>query len=309
MYNPEIKERFLAETSENHNFTSGRDSLMGRIGRYEWEIQKDLSQMSKLEAIESVRNARITTYNSATSACTLIKNYAKWCRESRVFENVNPELFTIVADDIDASDHIGRTLFKNEADFIQALRLTRPFDDGYYDVVIMVFAWLGINMNKAMRIKINEVDFERKVISVDGNKEIPFSDELGEILLMYSKTKTGTRLSKNGLREVYRDDSFEWFIRKFCPKGSLGKELTKLQVTSLVHDMNQIYIDLGNEPRFTVGNVLSSGAMYRIWKLEQSGVDVFSIKNKVATVNAHGLSTKLYEILWMYRNYKRAFKL
>lgn len=299
----------MSETSVNHNFTSGRDALMDQIGRHEEFLRKDLAEMTRCEVAEALRNAKITTYNTATNACSLIKNYVKWCQDSRVFENLNLELLSITVDDIDASEHIGKMLFKNESDFIQALRVTRPFDDGYYDVIVMIFAWLGINMNRAMRVRVSEVDFERKVISVGEADEISFSDELGQILLMYSRTKTGTRLNKNGPREVYRDDSFGWFIRKFCPKSHLGKELTKLQVTSLVHDMNQIYIDLGNEPKFTVGNVLASGAMYRVWQLEQSGVDVFSLKNKSATINAHGLSTKLYEILWMYKNYKLAFSL
>ena len=308
MYNQEIKERFLIETSANHKFTSGREAIMEQLGVHEEFLKKDLSEMSVSEVVDAVKNTKIATYNTAASACTLIKNYVKWCEDASLFDNINTELLSIVVDDIDVSGYIGRLFFKNESDFIQALKSARPFDDGYYDVIVMIFAWLGIEQDLAMRIKITDVDFENKAVFLE-NKQVSFSDPLKEILELYSKTKIGTRLNKNGPREVYRDDSFDWFIRKFSPRSQLGKELTKSQVKSLIHDMNQIYVDLGNEPKFTVGNVLASGAMSRVLQLEQSGVDVFSPKNRAIVVSNHGLNAKPYEITWMYKNYKRAFSL
>ena len=68
-------------------------------------------------------------------------------------------------------------------------------------------------------------------------------------------------------------------------------------------------MEAGNSPRFTAGNVLASGALKRLYDLEQGGVDIFSIKNKDIVSETYRAKAKLYEILWLYKNYKKAFNL
>lgn len=310
MYNEDIKGRFLTEFTAGGKKEETFRSAMDAISLHESVLQIDLAEMELPDVVTAIGNVRIGTYGSAANVCSMVRAYVDWCVKNNVFSKVNTKLLELSVDEIDASKNIKRLLFKNESDFVRALRETRPFDDGYYDVVVMIFAWIGIELDRAMNVKIGDVNFEQQVVILDdGARSVRFSDELHDILLTYSKTKTGTRLGKNGQRVVYRDDSFDRFIRKFCPSAQLGKGLTKLQVISLVHDMNQIYVDLGREPKFTVGNVLTSGALYRVWCLEKSGVDIFSPKNKSLVKDSYGLNSKACEILWLYKNYKRAFSL
>ena len=310
MYNREIKEQFLEEFTANGRRETSCKATIDDVGVFEEVVQKDYAQMTMEEAFCALSYVRMSRHGSVVTVLSLLKNYVIWCEKNRVFSEINSELVNIKANDVDISKTLRRLLFKSEDEFIRELRSTRSFDDGYFDVVVMVFAWLGIGLDEIHSIKISDVNFEERTISVDnGHRVVSFSEKLGDILLQFSKTKSSTRMTRFGLRDVYRDDSYDMFVRKFCAKQQLGKGLTKSQIKSAIHDLNQVYIEQGNEPRFTTGNVIQSGALFRVFQLESSGVDVFSIKNKELVRSAYRVIDDLSEITWTYRNYKRAFNL
>lgn len=305
MYNQEIKERFLVENIGEKNEKSCR-AKFDDIGVYELEINKDFSEMSIEEAKRAMQEAHVATYGSAFALLSQLRNYVKWCKANTAFSCVNEDLISLEVGDISVSEDMKQTVFKDEQDLIKELISVRTFDDGYYDVIVMVFSWLGITQNKLLNVKINDVDFENMIIFCDG-EQIQFSESIKDILLRYSKTKRSTRMYKNGLREVFRDDSYDCFIRKFSAPKQLGKVLTKSQIQDSVYDLNASYMDLGHKSRFTISNVYTSGALHRVAQLERSGVDVFLMKNKNAVSGAFGDGSALHEILWLYKNYKAAF--
>ena len=309
MYNQEIKERFLREyTSTKNKAGTSVHFMFDSIGVYESEMQMDISTMSVKDAIKAISHVNIGTYRTATTVATDLKAYVKWCARHSVFSNVCTELLSIKVDNIDISGNLSKILFNDEDDLVSCLKSTRPFDDGYYDVVVAVFLWLGISQSQMMNIKIDDVDLDNCRIRVE-NVFIPMSRKLSEILSLYSKTKSGTRMNKNGPRVVYRDDSYDLFIRRFSPPSQLGKRLTKSQIEDAIYLLNKAYVELGNEPKLTSGNILSSGALCRVRELEDSGVDVLSVKNKDAIISAFRIPAKPHEITWLYKNYKKALKL
>lgn len=305
MYNHEIKERFLSENIGEKNEKSCI-AKFDDIGVYELEINKDFSEMSIEEAKRAMQEAHVSTYGSAFALLSQLRNYVKWCKENTVFSCVNDNLVSLEVGDINISEDMRQTVFKDEQDLIKELTSVRTLDDGYYDVIVMVFSWLGITQNKLLSVKINDVDFENMIVLCEGER-IQFSESILEILQRYSKTKRSTRMYKNGLREVFRDDSYDCFIRKFSSPKQLGKILTKSQIQDSVYDLNTQYMDLGHKSRFTISNVYTSGALYRVAQLEKSGVDVFLMKNKKVVSEAFGDGSALHEILWLYKNYKAAF--
>ena len=307
MFNEEVKERFLIEFAAGKNEKSCRAKFEA-IGEYEHSLGKDFAEMSTADAAKAMQFVRIGTYKSAFGLIAQIRSYVKWCFDNHVFSDVNTGLISLTVDDVDISENMKKMLFRTEDEFIKELRSARTFDDGYLDVIVMVFSWLGISQDQAMAIKIDDVDFKSMMVHLP-DRDIQFSEKLGEVLWIYSKTKHSTRLNGNGPRDVYRDDSYDLFVRKFSAPKQLGKKLTKSQLQAALHDLNEVYVDLGNEPRFTSGNVLTSGALSRVFELEQSGVDVFLMKNKNTVLDAFVVKSKLYEVLWLYNNYKRAFSL
>lgn len=309
MYNQEIKEKFI-------NFimsTGWSDSCISMfyvICESESAIDKDFAQMDVSEALEAMSHLSVSTYSSAYSRLSLARRYVEWCRDNRVFDNVNIQLLSIGINDIDSSSLINELTFRSEDDFIQSMRSVRPFDDGYYEVAALALAWIGLNQQQIMDLKTTDVDFENKTVFVKDIGTIHISDAICEVLYIYNKTKVASRDHKNGARNVYHDDSFGTFMRKFVPADKLGvRQLEKQQVQGAVHKMNKAYQSKGNGPKFTIPNVVMSGGLCRVWELEKSGVNVFQAKNKELVANAYRAKAKLHEVLWVYRNYKRAYNL
>lgn len=308
MYNQEIKERFLEDHSAyNANF-GGKCVVFEDISVLEREINKDFSQMSFDEALLAIKNVNIGTYKTAAAVQTLLKRYVCWCYEGKIFSDINRELLSIEVGDIDSSARIAELVFRTEEQLISEIKSIRPFDEGYPEAIIMLLAWIGVEQKDVLQISISDVDIPGRYVNLNG-KKIEFSDTIADALKIYDKTKVGSRSAGGDSRPVYRDDSFDRYVRKYCPRSKLGNALTQTQIKHMVNHMNSIYVDRGNPPRFTGSNVVVSGGLYRIYQLEQQGIDVFSKKNKEAVSAAFIVNAKLYEILWLYKNYKKAFNL
>lgn len=311
MYNQEIKERFL------HEFTSGGRNENGvlikldAISIYEEQINTDLAEMTIEDAIEAIRNIKIGTYYSASSAQNLVRGYVKWCFDNRVFSGVNPSLLTISIDDIDPTRYMKSIWFKDEEDFIYKMKTVRSFDDGHYEIIVAIFAWLGVDQKDILKICSDDIDFSNKTINIgQTNSVVEYSDLFAEIISLYVNTNVGYRQHNGEPHKVYKDDSYGSFVAKFTYPEKLGmNKLTESQISCAIRDMNRDYSNTGLTGSFTYSVMSVCGALHRIWMLEQSGVDVFSIKNKIVLKNTFRIKAKRNEILWMYGNYKRVFNL
>lgn len=310
MYNQEIKERFLTEYTSGGKSKDSAGAMLDSVGVYEELLNKDVAEMSREDVIEALRYANIGTYKTAAAAQSVLRNYVKWCRANAVFSHVNEGLLSIEVDDIDSSRYLGKLLFRSEDDLISELKTVRVFEDGYPEIIVLLLGWIGVEQKDVLSIKISDVSTSDKTVYLRVyNRTIHYSDKIADILSMFERTKEGSRSAGGDSRIVYRDDSYDRFVRKYCAKGQLGKEFTPTQVKHMVSKLNLAYVAQGNEPRFTGGNVVMSGALHRVWQLENSGVDVFSIKNKAVVAETFIVNAKLHEILWLYKNYKRAFSL
>lgn len=300
----------MEEYAASGKSLSSSSALVESISDYEASIGKDVAEMSFDEAKKAMSTANVGTYTSAATVALFVKKYVKWCNQNKVFDSVNLRLLDLTISDVDASVTLKRQLFISEEDLIKEMRRVRQFDDGYYEVIVLILAWLGVDRKDILTIKIDDVNFDsNEIMFRKDNRVIQMSKNIKDILYVFSRTKIGTRASNPRPREVYRDDSFDSFVRKFCPKEQLGLELTESQIIFATNRMNQAYVDLGNEPKFTHSNVAKSGALRRLYELEQSGVDVFSIRNKQIVKETFVIDDNLNRILWLYKNYKVAFNL
>ena len=185
MYNPEIKDRFLAEfAAKNRRMFQ---SKFEAISDYELRMGKDFAEMNKDDAIEAIRNIKIGTYDSAVSVQGFFRNYIKWCEKNNIFTNVNPELKGISAkEDIDSSRYLRKMWFVDESDLISKMRMVRPFNEGYYEVVVLLFAWLGVSQDKILSIMPGDLDLESRRIFLDnGDTVINFSENIAQFPLFF----------------------------------------------------------------------------------------------------------------------------
>lgn len=313
MYNQEIKERFLSEYDSKSSYVSTRSTLLDNIGEYEKFLCKDIAEMTKDEAVRAINSLEMCEYSTATTSITTLKAYAKWCKVNGYFKESNFGISEITIDDVDPTSIMSKILFRDENDFIYSMRKVRSFDEGYPEVVYLALAWLGVDQKYALIMKDSAVDLvNRKIYDEKGNVIVnQISDGVLFVLTEFVRCNVVQRENGTSVYDLIKDLSVDRFIKKFCVRSSekMGQPFSTNQIWSSTFKLNRAYTELGYAPRFTYTNVQESGGLYRIWQLEQSGVDVFAKKNIPLVLSAFGKSKQYTKVIWKYKFYKKAFNL
>ena len=311
MYNEEIKKRFLQE-SDSKNQSGSKIFLLEQFAVYEDKFGKDIYQMSFDEIKDCVNSVEFLESGTLGNAIALIKSYAKWCAQNNIFDGCPGGIFAIMPKDVDPAIAISKIVFKDEDSLSTAISKVRTFSDGYPEVMATVLLWSGLTMPQVFRLRDEHINLETGVVLNEDGSEI--IAELSPWALLkaqvYAGTKSGFRDSGNGPYEVVCDKSFDSFIKRFCTTNSksYGMRLTYNQIVAGITRMRIAYEDLGYTQQFSSTNIRRSGALYRLWKLEQSGVNLEAPENRTLVESTYG-AKKYYGIIWQYKNYKRAFNL
>lgn len=313
MYNQEIKERFLAECNQKSAYSTTRPKLFDNISVFEESLSKDLGEMSREEAVLAVNFLEPVEYGTATTALTTLKVYARWCSEQDLFPGSSYALGSLTIDDIDATLALSKMLFRDDKDFVDTIRSTISLHDGYVAPVYLAFAWLGVDQKYALTVKDAAVDLRNRVVHDEsGNIVVDgFSDAIHYVLESFVKCNLSTRENGSSTTEVIKDRSVDQFIKRFHPRVSeeFGEPINETQIQSAVTRLNRSHGEREQKSRFTYSNVQESGALYRVFQLEQSGVDVFAKKNIHLVQKAYKKPKPYHKIIWKYKFYKKAFDL
>lgn len=301
MFNPEIKERFLNENA-NAKF------ILSMCARYEESIGKDISQMNKHDVGLVLQSADLCELSTIEGMLSVGSAYTKWCKDNNLLPDISDGFMSIDVKDVDPSAVMAKMLFRDEEDFIRSMRKVREFDEGYPEVIGLVFVWLGLSYNDATTLKDSCVDLDTRVIyDNDGNVLVSgFSDGIHSIFEQFVKCMNGNR----GAYNVVKDRSLDVFLKRMCSPSSpkMGTPILPRQLTNAVNRMNFQYEELGYPPRLSMLNVKRSGSLYRLWLAEQNGLDVSNKNNREAVERVYG-GKKYRNIIWQYKYYKKAFNL
>lgn len=309
MYNAEIKGRFL---SENKGWADVLLKLFDSISDYEESNQKDFSEMSRAEVILYLNNVGFLELSSLDTTISGLKRYSKWCVSQGFVSPEQSGILQISTDGIDPSVAMSKMFFRDEQDFLYSMRKVADFEDLQNGVIALCLGWLGLTARKSVALRDGGVDLVSRTISEPSGTVIVngFSDDIARIFELYRATKTATRQNGNDTRTVIKDLSHDGFIKRVCSPNSarLGNPVSERQVITYVNKFNQKYTALGYSPRFSMENANRCGGLYRLWKLENDGVEVLNKQNAgiVEQVYGHGVYRK---IAWQYKFYKKAFNL
>lgn len=310
MYNAEIKERFL---SENKNADAGTRPVFVVMEQYETVLQKDVSLMSVSEMPMYLNDSKLALeLGSIEGAISKLRRYAKWCVSQGFVSPDQSGILQISTDDIDPSGAMSRMFFRDEQDFLYSMRKVADFEDLQNGVIALCLGWLGLSARKSVALRDGGVDLVSRTISDPSGTVIVngFSDDIARIFELYRATKTATRQNGATPYAVIKDLSHDGFIKRVCSPNSarLGDPVSERQIITYVSRMNQKYTALGYSPRFSMENANRCGGLYRLWKLENDGIDVLNKQNAdiVEQVYGHGVYRK---IAWQYKFYKKAFNL
>lgn len=309
MYNQEIKERFLEESSKNIRYST---EGFRKVEEAEIKAGKDIAEMTKEESLATLKSMGIIEDSSLRSFLSTFKNYAKWCQDNHVFESTPGGFMVLKSSEIDLSDGIRNTLLQSDLDLLTTLQLVREFNEGYPEPPALCLAWLGLKAKEIIALTDDDVDMERQTITVDSQVVVTgFPNAIAQVLQQYIDCKVSERDHRTGWRQVIKDYSTGMFLKKMLPRGSkeFGKPYGYSQITAAVSKLNAKLIDDGNPGRLKFDNVWNSGRYYKLWETEQSGVDVTKPANRPIVEEILHSSKSYYNAIRMYKAYKKAFGL
>ena len=309
MYNQEIKERFLSESMKNIRF-----SLEGfrKAEPIETKTGKDIAEMTREESLEVIREIGVSEYSSLRATITAFKNYVNWCQNNRVFKTIPGGFTELKPSDVGLSEELKYTLFKDEEDFLSALKSVREFDQGYPEPPVLCLVWSGLKAKEIIALKDNDVNMETQTVTVDGGIAVSgFSKAVAEVLQQYIDCKVAERDHYTGWRQVIKDYSTDFFLKRMLPRGNkdFGKPFGSSQISSAINKLNKKLEDDGNPARLKPDNVWNSGRYYAMWQAEQSGIDVTKPGNRQIVEDIFRHSKGYYSAIHMYKAYKEAFGL
>ena len=313
MYNQEIKTKFIEEQYPSSH--KGPRSAFNRLEPSEVLMGKDVAEMSRAEAIVALSGIPFSNKSSIASFKSILKQYVVWCRNNGVFEEIPGGIEGLEPTQKDVNATVNELYFRDETDFLRTLKRVCQvyFEDGRISALIAVLAWLGLEKSEIITVEDSDVELEGRVIRNRSGDVVSegYSDEIAEILRLYDCCNVAERSNKNGPYPVYKDRSRSVFVKKYqvLTSESMGETITEKNVTQAFQDLNAAYTDLGYGRRFTHSNVRLSGFLYRLFRLEESGVDVFDEANADLVCRVFRNSMKYKNIVWRYSAYKKAFNL
>lgn len=312
--NKEIKAEFRKSIYNNGNsVVDVISSFFNEIEPLENQLQKDVSQFTVSESEKILEYEDFDDIHRIYTIRFGLSLYIDYCRENNLFEGITGAVLDVVTPSIDPSKAIAKSFFKDEEDLLTSLRKVTQFDNGYPEPVYLALAWLGLERKQIISLTDNQVDLEnRKIYNEKGNVIVDgFSDRIFEILNDFATRRTGERENGQTKYTVYKDTSYDRFLKKFNVANSakMGKPITDTQISATINKMNVRYVSLGNKPKLTHSNVWKCGRFYELYELEQGGIDVFTKENAELVEKVFHNQKKAASILWTYKRYKTAFDL
>lgn len=297
MYNEELKMDVIKQKCFKGSISS-YVTLFNAASSFEEKLQKDLSNFTNDEIIELLNSFDFTHPQSVRDTLAEINKYKEW-------RGTQPH--SVTKDDVDFAASIRRTLYDSAHSLIMEIQNAVGLDEGFYVVPALCFAWIGISLEDAGQVPYDGIDFVKGVIyNPSGSVIASFSEpEITEALLVYSKTTEAIRTQNRTftVRPLFN----EKFLHLMVTHGS--KKIPKPLSRKDIMREATILKEKAKSTRMTYSNILKSGKLNRLYRLEKSGIDVYSSSNHDIVQQIFADKNNVFDNLFLYRKYKEAFNL
>lgn len=312
MYNEEIKRRFLEEAIGKADEKRRSLGVLNALSSFESSKGVDIAEMSRSVVVSCLKAMQLDEVGTVRVYITTGNKYTNWCEANRCFTNIPHGFKGLSVDDIDISDAISKSFFKDELDLVSSIQMVHDLDSGYADAPVLALAWLGLTMKEIIALRDSDVDLDSRCISLsDGSTVNGFSDTIHDVLYRYSTCRISSRDKGNVTQEVVKDMSVDSFIKKMLTRGSkfFGRKISQVQVKGQLDMLVEKYEQLGFPRRHNFSNAWRSGRFYALYQAEQSGLNVFDFNNRPMVEQIFRHKKNYHDTIKMYRWYKKAFSL
>ncbi len=270
MYNPMLKERFIADYSDKESMQAMARGFFELFEEYETKWAADLCTRSA-EEIEPIVNKMIgMRRGSKYSRMNVLSMYLKWCVEHQVPGAKDTRGEIVVSRD----DNMRRGTVANPAHLQWYLnQLLRPESEDTIDNVLRCYYWLaygGATEDEALGVKISDVNFTTMTVKCSGYKEIPIYREA------LPAFRSCTELTQ--FRVVlphYKKDSFRDRAPGDLLLRGIKPEINHSAFRVPMSNKTKAAVEAGKtDLRLSYFRVFISGVFYRTYELERAGMPI-----------------------------------
>lgn len=284
-------------------------AIANASGPFEFRFGKDLSSFNRSETIEFVNSFESTNPESIRGYLRSVRNYQ--IAQGALHQSlINP----IRKDEIDTVSAIQKRFYISFESLLPDIEKGCPIDEGFSEPAALALAWLGIPFKEVVQLEADRIDLLNGILKRDGKPPMYFAGDeptVLRVLRLYRNTTKSYRI-KNTPYEVFEPKNNPYFLRSLVSKGAKEKEPTLLGTSNLTSGfakMARRAKEKGYDCQFVYTDIMRSGELHRIYKLEKSGTDVFNQLNAGQVCALIDSTIPYCDIIYQYKQYRLAFNL
>ena len=277
MYNEIQKKEYLETLKKNSEATALTfEYSLKQFAPVERMLKKDLCEFSFQDFVMLFNNNRLTNNSTFQTNKSNIMNYLRWCVGNGHAENiVLSELERLSLNDVSSNVKIKTEFYGSEDELLDCFDEVLSGEDKIYKYTFSVFyglCWNGFSDEELFKTKAKSVIGNRIVLD---DREVHLSERMTNILKEYLAAEDmiiGEQTCKFARSDL--------IIKCLDRNGSIGVISSNYHATKS-KAWKRITEDLSIESRFYGKKIIpnkirQSGAFYRLWQKEKSGVEVIS---------------------------------
>lgn len=308
MHNNDMKNFYISSLTSRQAAQEFK-AIANAAEPFELRLQKDLSLFERSEIINLVNSFESTNPESIRGYLCSIRNYQIACRTlpPSVIKPINKG-------EIDIASAIHKKFYTSFGEVLSEIEKGCPIDEGFSEPAALALAWLGVPFKEAVQLKSEQIDLLNGILRRESKPLMYFrGDEPAalRVLRLYRNTAKAYRI-KNTAYEVFEPKNNPYFLRALVSKGAKEKAAVPLRVSSFTHNfqmMSRRAKEKGFDCQFVYADIMRSGELRRIYRLEKSGTDVCSRLNMPQVLSLINSRTSFCDITYQYKQYKLAFNL
>lgn len=273
MYNEAQKKEYL-ETLSSESTALTFEYSLNQFEPVERMLKKDLCQFSFQDFVMLFNNNKMTNNTTLVTNKSNIMKYLRWCVQKGYAESiVASELERLNLKDVSSNVKIKTEFYGSEDELLDCLDEVLSREDKIYKYTFSVFyglCWNGFSDEELFKTKAKSVIGNRIILD---DREVHLSERMTDILKEYLVAEdmiVGEQTCKFAPTDL--------IIKCLERNGSKGVINSNYHATKS-KAWKRIIEDLPIESRFygkkiVPNKIRQSGAFYRLWQKEKSGVEV-----------------------------------
>lgn len=274
------------------------------IRAYEADHHISLTEMSA-DQIGAMLDSRHSTSPGTIRRYILdLRSFFAWMRNLNM--RVDNPAEAISYRDIDYAAGIKATYWPSYLMLLNTLNSIWTPDEGLPVYPVTIFAWIGIPLKLAGSVKKHQVNLDRQVIEIDGQK-FSLTDEMTDVLQRYDSFKSARRDNRMTMVRTYTSDSF---LYRLEIQNRTASETSKnpVDAAGVLSTASKVLSQHHLRSNIKYSDLVKSGWLHRMYLMECEGHEL----SEAIEYGKNGLNIPTAypgDALLIYESYKKAFGL